>query len=1363
MVSSQLSITEQSLTKGFDMAKIADIVKLKTGYANFVELKSAFEADQENADRMAMYRPTKAHREAFERICKGLYQPNDKKFYLLSGSYGTGKSHLCLMTANVLCRSSHDPELAGFYENYARLDEEKARLLKNIRKDGQYLVAICDYHSGRNFEDVVMKAVFEACHARGLDPQVETEFDEAERQLNEWEQKGGSGGIRNFYQDFQKALESVDPGLSAEQLRKGLQEYNSELLDKFRVAFSETMGGIKFQPQSGNLIPIIKKLVRSQAFKDRFRGLAIFFDEFGFTLEKARYSKDILQGFMESVCRNEHNVLFVGCIHKDFKAYADRFSRDDAAVMSARITQVDLLNEGIEEIIGAIVETDKDSQTWNSVVAPRTGIFDQLVPVCKSLQLFPWIDDVERIRQKVLEDIYGVHPMALSCLLRLSSEIGSDARSTFTFFSGDVGGQTGSYAEYIQKADLIAPSGKLNLYTVDQLFVFFSRELSQKNQELREQQRQFVNGYFASLDALRKAVQGEMLGFQEDDIRARLLKTILIYQLCRISTNLENIQFGLYFSSSQEKKSIEKHLKELVKAGAVFFRRQSRTYELSASTGEDPYDLIERFVSDHSLHPADPVRSFLDEATGSRLPEFSEAKGYNLPFSEDKRLKIRFVPAKDLGPALWDEVDSEFQENRYKPAKSYEGTMVYALCENDVDVNLAKSAAKTINLQNILLAVSHTPLPFTETMLKVRACRHYLPPNEAEKITAQTESRLRDILENYEDGYLPDLQRTYRSLTEGSGSCWYWHGGQVMVDQPRQPHKPADMLCESLFNKRCLIKHPDLNLCHDDKWQSGRNTALKQAVDNLLQAERVFIDNGNPDNHGQKRYLEKVLLRGTGALKKTGSDGSVAFFVCEADPSVIHDDFPVLKELCSRIARARSGEDLHAASFFEEMREAPYGAGGTPLVLSLAHVIRAYGERLVVFKDSTKMVEQMVRSYDDIAGMVSSPACQTVFVVRDITSAHNRMIERVAATTGAPPLRHGESRSLNSAFESLKEWWLKVPAAAKITDLYDKERRTRLLEFKNVMDDITGKVDPFDFVLHKLPAVYTSDSVDAPLTDQEADVVCEDFAQDVDLINSGQRLIQNKVAQEICAVFGETGDMIECEKIVRNWYENLSSRQRDPLQCDQDDARQILTRLSSQPDKIRQIILETIPEDFGFKPVLGWTSLHVKDYAAKFKQAKKEIDQARPVVYKPGVKEGFHSVKLDQSMYVSVPEGAQEIVYTTDGSDPRKAEHVFRSSTEINLVELLKNNPMVTVVMRSVDKEGNYSDQVKLELADANRKHEVVIKNTLSGSKAHFRYPQDKEGLIAVMKSLLDGAVKTKILEREIAGQIEAEIIRLIK
>jgi hypothetical protein len=35
-----------------------------------------------------------------------------------------------------------------------------------------------------------MKAVFEACAAKGLDTGIETEFDEAKRQLAAWEKKG---------------------------------------------------------------------------------------------------------------------------------------------------------------------------------------------------------------------------------------------------------------------------------------------------------------------------------------------------------------------------------------------------------------------------------------------------------------------------------------------------------------------------------------------------------------------------------------------------------------------------------------------------------------------------------------------------------------------------------------------------------------------------------------------------------------------------------------------------------------------------------------------------------------------------------------------------------------------------------------------------------------------------------------------------------------------------------------------------------------------------------------------------------------------------------------------------------------------
>jgi hypothetical protein len=201
--------------------------------------------------------------------------------------------------------------------------------------------------------------------------------------------------------------------------------------------------------------------------------------------------------------------------------------------------------------------------------------------------------------------------------------------------------------------------------------------------------------------------------------------------------------------------------------------------------------------------------------------------------------------------------------------------LVYALCEDEAEISVARDAVKAIPDNNVTVAVPHSPQPFTDALLRVKDCRYYLPPNEAEKISAQTESRLRDIFENPEDGYLPALQRVYRDIVDGGGACWYHQDGKILVDKPKQPHKPSDMLCDELFKKRCRIKHPDLNSCHDDRWKTGKNTALKQAVSVLLEAEKVMIDNGNPDNHGEKRYLEKVLLKGAGALKKIGSEGVV--------------------------------------------------------------------------------------------------------------------------------------------------------------------------------------------------------------------------------------------------------------------------------------------------------------------------------------------------------------------------------------------------------------------------------------------------------------------------------------------------------
>ena len=1339
------------------MPTIGQVVKLKSGYANFVELKSAFESP-ENAERMAMYRPTKAHRAAFERLCRGLYQPNDKKFYLLSGSYGTGKSHLTLMFANFVARSSMDAEMRGFYANYERLNPETAKQLKNIRKDGQFLVAICDYHSGRRFEDVVLRAIVEACKGRGIETGTDTEYQEAERWLSEWEKKAGNSNLRNFYEDFGRALERVSAGVSVEQLRARLMDFDSEVMQLFRAAFKEVTGGIEFQAQSGNLIPIIEGLVKNKEFRERFKGLVILFDEFGFTLEKGSFSKDVMQGFMERVCKNLPNVIFVGCIHKDFKAYADKGSQEDAAVMTARITAVDLLNEGIEEIIGAIVETDKSSNVWKKDVEPKLGVYDQLVPFCKSLNLFPWIDDVNRIRQRVLEDIYGVHPMALACLLKLSSEVGSDVRSTFTFFSGDVGGADGSYADYIANADLTIAGGKLNLYTVDRLFDFFGKELSLKNAELRTTQRQFVNGYYSSLEMLKKTSGEDMFGATGME-RTAILKTVLIYQLCQIPSNIENIQFGQYCLTNAEQKRVENHIKALVKAGALFYRQQSQTYELALGSGEDPYDLIDRYVSEPGLHPTDLIKAILEEGASGEDLEFLEANQHNLQFNEDKRFRRYFVRGRDLGASLWNKVRTDCEENATNPKRSYEGIVVYSLCETEADLAAARATASVIPVPNVALAVPHAVQPFEDTLLRVKACRYYLPPSYAEKISAQTESRIRDLLENPDDGYLTKLQRIVSSIAGGESACWYGQQGKILFDRPKQPHKPADILADQLFAKRSRVKHPDLNLSHDDKWQTGRNTALKQAVTMLLAGEAIIIDMANPDNHGERRYIEKVLLKGAGGLKKIDQQGTVSHFLADTDGAKISDDLPVLKELCAELSGLKPGELFSAARFVGRMREAPYGVGGTSLMLSLAYIIRAYGERLRTYADSTKTVEVSVSSYDDLANMIGKVSSQVVFEVKDVSVVQAKFLDGIATTVKAPPLKYGEIRTVNSAYDALVKWWRELKPAAKILEVYEKPRRPQMGKLRTLLEGANQR-ERFDLLLEKLPGIYLGE-LPTEISQNEADYVIAEFKKDIVLFSSGFQKIRKGIAEKVSGLFGSVGDMVECEKLLLAWYNGLNPNQRDPYRQSNDESQQLLIRLG-ESDLFETKLLDLLPQDFGFGPVSDWTSVHTDDFVAKIRQAKQSIESAKIQLPSPEISAGLHEIGPGALLKVPVPKGASGFIYSTNGRDPRREEQPAVVNGDLNLTELLGGKATLKVGLRAIDSEGNASDLVLLELVNKEQKHQIQLEKELFGDKASFVFPETGEEFVAVVNSLLKRSVEKNVITRNQAKEIEDFVRALV-
>jgi len=1350
------------------MPKIAEVVKVRGGYANYVQLLTALSEDTENAERMAMYRPTKGHRVALERISRGLFTPNDKKFYILSGSYGTGKSHLCLMLANILGKSSEDPSLNGFYENYAKLDADRAKDLKNIRKGGQYLVAVCDYGSGQKFEDAVLKAIVEACAKRGVAMERQTQFDEAERRLADWEAAAKTKkGVRDFYADFVKALKKVSPGTPIAALRAGLKNYDRSMVDRFHEAYFEAQGDA-FHPKAGNLIAILKNLLKSKEFTDKFKGIAVFFDEFGTAvLQNSKFDAAVMQAFMEDLCQHQPNVLFVGCIHKSFKDYADRASQATAAVMEARITQVPLRNEGIEEIIGAIVETDKSSQIWTSEVRPRAGVFDQLTPQCVSLNLFPWISDTSRIRDKVLEDIYGMHPMALHCLLKLSSEIGSDARSTFTFFSG--GGavtQPGSYAEFIGRNQIVAPNGALRLYLAHELFEFFETQLSPTSRELRDAQRSLVNGYVASLQALKKGVPTELFDERADE-RVALLRTILIYLLCSVNTTLENIQFGHYSLSSAEKNGIKKLLLELQSTGAIYLRRPSNTYELCATEGQDPLTLIQAFENLPETEERATTEELLKQVRG--VEAFLIANGWNSAFVEDKRLRRKFVRGRELGPEVWSALNQEVAAVGAKFSTAFEGHAVYALCEDEAEIKLARDAVKTLPAGTILVAVPHEPTPFRDDLKRVLACRHFLAPDEASKHPAQTIARIRDMMDNgVGDGYLPILQKVINRVQGGQQATWFEEGGKLLVEKPLQPHKPADMLCERLFKQRCEIKHPDLNLAHEDKWQKGTNNSLKQAVMELLDTNSsIQIDNGNPENHGEKRYLEKVLFRGCGALRPLpGAAGPIKHFAAEDDPDRISSKFPVLKKLMENLVGFKPAEGLKIADLVKQMRAAPFGAGGTMLVLALAHVTRAFGERLCVFSDSTHSSPAKLSSYDALAKAIGDPSTKLECVMREISPEQRSFVEEVAKAVGAEPLAGGEIRTVTSAADALRDWWQKLPSVAKIADLYPITSRKRTDSLRHTLDDMT--TDSFELVLTRLPSVYADEVVDR-MTATDAARWAKEFAADVRRLNTGLNQARNAIADAVLSLYGAAGDMVECEKVVMKWFKELTPDQRDPSRCnDNDDALALLMTLNDGNKPFEAKLTQILPTKWGFGQLSEWTSLQTTAFKSKWDESKKAVEEIKPLVPDPialpeelttEIKANVWEVEDGAKIRIAMPPGAKSIVYSFGGDDAAKAlERIRLNESSIVAVDL-QGKPTGELQIRAVDEAGNTSRLVTYRLRHKQKQHEISIEpEDLLGERGSFKFPDSLSAFVNVVRSLTNKALERNVISAEAADRLKTAL-----
>mgnify|MGYP001025395096 CR=1 FL=1 len=1364
------------------MTKISNLVTIHTGYAQYVDLVPTFSDPTENRGRMERYMPVKSHREAFARLTRSLY-PLDNRVYLLTGSYGTGKSHLCLMLANYLTLKPSDPEMVAFFDNWAKRDAEGAEKLRNLRGEGRYLVALGDYGKGDDFDRMILRALQAAIDREELhEAWLDTHYQEAVRQIERWQDLERRGGPSGVFADFRAQLGARYPGWTLDGLMQDLGTFSQEALKVFREIYRAVVGR-EFSYSKDNLVDILQDFLSNPKFKTRYKGLVIITDEFGYILDRGNISIDVFQRFAE-MCQHGvegSQLVFIGTGHKPFRAYsAGGLSAPDFSVAADRVTEVPLESEELELIISAIVIPNKDHPTWRSEVAPQAGMFNRFALAASRIGIFKHLKGPE-LRQRIVENIYPMHPMATHCLIEMSTEVGSDARSVFRFFSGAVETEppAGSYPWYVERTEVRA-NDHLNLYTADGLATYFESALKPDNTDAREGVRQMIRNYQASLREAQKQAQAQLTG-EIDRLIDRTLKLLLIYEISKIAPTFENLAFGLYCESPAEKSQLQNRL-DALEDQKILFRSPTGIYEFRRSEATDFESLIDQYKADPDNVPeslADEVVSLVSLGRGGL---YLEAKNHNQPYDEDKRLFRLFVQPGDLQAKhrlkdTGEEVDDftyheRMLEDETEWKSRYEGVALYVLCETDEDIARARRAAEANQSERVIVGIPRRPIPIRETVMNLRAARHILQTEDLETMTLQDRSRLQeDIIgdERRGSGFAGDFVKARQRYLEARELSWYGKDGAVLVAQPQSEYEPADELMGRLFQKRNTCPHPYLNEIHVSRFGPGRDVPLTDAVAALLRTHRhVEIDHSAPANRGEIRYLKNVLAD-SGALRQVGpASGNIARYEVEPSTEKFQAKLPALAGMLDSLCELEQGGTLPVRKLLAAYADVPYGQGPMALSLFLAYAVRTFGDELRLQLQPGAVGYAPMNDPDLIVGLVNNEHPSAILERQTISPAARALINGVHNLFAAEPGAAGEQHTINEAYSATRTWWEGRPNLAQVPEIYGDDGSTRGLV--NLLRGIQG-ANPYRLVLNELQAVYGFPD-DALITDSVQAEILEGLRRDKDAVEGAARRIQDLLIKRLMSPFEPDSDFYgDYQKAIESWYKDLGEEQRDEYAPWHSHASRAVVQRLRAIVNIEETFFEQLPADagFGLGRVEDWHRDRSDEYVQMFEDALERIDANRIKIPAPGWKiRGPHSKDelRDQTqisfrggvvLEVHTPDPGVTVLVTDTGEDPREAQQ--REAVEDQFDLSVKRSCVVKLVSQGQD--GSMGRVITLSFINEDRKYEIspLSQQEIWDKEFKFVYPEDKAALEVLLSSILASVVERGLIDQDEARQLLVDLV----
>lgn len=436
------------------MTFLADIIKINNGQT---DAAIDFIRDLKRPNLISSFSPTKSTIKVFEHINAAVQRDakQQQRALNLHGAYGSGKSHLAVVFAQLLQHGCDAPGFDLLLEHIAQF--ASAQLAQNLKntflastdKDARpYLVVflngsmaasipdalmeqLCDAlkrHPSLNLETILPKTEYEACISCFNDMVLHTPE------------------LLNL--DFPAHLGSEF--LGTQDMIVNLKRHNSKALETFKGWFEDVTHGQKFNPANHGSKTFIEAYVeagKNLAEQHHFGGIVVIWDEFGFALEdlltntgrSTQQEIKALESFVQTACSPDlGHTLFIGLTHVSFTEYADRAGASD--IEKGYLEQISgrfaspykiELNAAESEGYHLLGMQRAWTETGKEFLARESQTQQQILEFCQQLPLF---NQLGNHLNDVLLDVYPLHPITAAGLFALSGLAAQNNRTALTFF-----------------------------------------------------------------------------------------------------------------------------------------------------------------------------------------------------------------------------------------------------------------------------------------------------------------------------------------------------------------------------------------------------------------------------------------------------------------------------------------------------------------------------------------------------------------------------------------------------------------------------------------------------------------------------------------------------------------------------------------------------------------------------------------------------------------------------------------------------------------------------------------------------------------------------------------------------------------